>query len=357
MENAIALRLRDFSCGLFFMFQAIGTVVLYCKGRQHRLQRSAFHYMLYLFAISIFEFYVFFIHNFLGTLMTPLTDMLQMSVIPISLMLLYRLTHSHDMPIAATLVNVAPYLVAMTLYVICPATIVYDVILYLALAHIAFVICYGFFAVRRFNQRLMDYFSSDENLSLRWLWLFLLLFVALGVTWLTATISSSPVAATIYNVMCSFILGLLCYFVYRQEDMLEALESTPFDQQVPMETIKTDDSVSDNETNYHFAENVEQAFRERQLHLDPTLNINGLARELGTNRTYISNYLNQQLHTTFYEYVNGWRIERAKELLSASSLPLEQIAEQAGFNSLSTFRRYFIKTVGMTPNEYRKHGQ
>lgn len=182
MENATALRLRDFSCGLFFMFQVVGTLALYWKGRRHRLQRSAFHYMLYLLAISIFEFYVFFIHNFLGTLKTPLTDILQMSAIPISLMLLYRLTHSRDMPVAATLGNVGPYFVAMTLYIVHPATILYNAVLYLALAHIIFVVGYGFCAVRRFNRQLMYNFSSDENLSLRWLWYFLLLFVALGTT-------------------------------------------------------------------------------------------------------------------------------------------------------------------------------
>lgn len=353
MDTTTATRLRDFSCGLFLMFQILGTLTLYAKGRRHRLQRSAFRYMLYLLAISVVEFYVFFIDNFLGSLEIPLTDMLQMTVIPISLLLLYRLTHSHSMPAIMSAANVMPYFLAMMLYVLRPAAAIYDTLLFVALTHIIVIITYGIVAVRRFNRRLRDCFSSDENLSLHWLWLMLALFAALAATWLMATLYTSPVAAATYNVMCSLILGLLCYFVYRQEDMTEALGSKlPEEDVLPEEALPAD--TSDAAAPYHFAEEVEHVFRDQHIYLDPGLNINGLARTLGTNRTYISNYLNQHLHTTFYEYVNSWRIKRAKTLLSSSSLPMERVAEQAGFGSLSTFRRYFLKTVGMSPNEYRR---
>lgn len=68
-----------------------------------------------------------------------------------------------------------------------------------------------------------------------------------------------------------------------------------------------------------------------------------------------SNYLNQQLRTTFYDYVNQWRVARAKELLATRpDLSVEQVAEQSGFNSLTSFRRYFTKAVGTTPSKWRK---
>ncbi|MDD5822575.1 MAG: helix-turn-helix domain-containing protein [Prevotella sp.] len=47
-------------------------------------------------------------------------------------------------------------------------------------------------------------------------------------------------------------------------------------------------------------------------------------------------------------------MKRAKELLSSTSLPLEDIATQSGFNSLSSFRRYFTKSMGTTPQAFRK---
>lgn len=349
MDAGFDVRLRDFSCGLFFMFQILGTTALYIKGRRHRLQRSAFHFMLYLFAISLFEFYVFFINNFLGDLETPLTDILQMSVVPLALLFLYRLTHSGNMGVLPSMLNVAPYYIALAIYAIHPSDIIYDGIMAVALCHSLSIIAYGFIAVKNFNKRLAANFSSDDNLSLRWMWLFLLLYVALGITWFVATRSSSEITAAIYNVICSIILGLLCYFVYRQEDMLEVLGANK-----NLGQAEGNDVPIYKSPNYNFADNVEKVFSEHHIYLDPSLNINGLARELGTNRTYISNFLNQQMHTTFYEYVNHWRVKRAKELLEESDLPLEQIAEKSGFNSLSSFRRYFTKAVGMTPSKYRK---
>lgn len=349
MDAGFAVRLRDFSCGLFFMFQILGTIALYIKGRDHRLQRTAFHFMLYLFAISLFEFYVFFIDNFLGALETPVTDILQMSVVPLALLFLYRLTHTRSMGVLPSVLNVSPYYIALVLYVVHPSKLVYDGIMAVALCHSVSIIAYGFFAVRDFNKRLAANFSSDGNLSLKWMWLFLILYVVLGITWFVATRTNTAVAAAAYNVMCSIILGLLCYFVYRQEDMLEVLEAN---KNVEMQD-ETPSSVGKG-PDYHFADKFEKVFSEGHIYLDPMLNINELARELGTNRTYISNFLNQQIHTTFYEYVNQWRVRRAKELLAESELSLEQIAQKAGFNSLSSFRRYFNKAIGMTPSKYRK---
>ena len=65
------------------------------------------------------------------------------------------------------------------------------------------------------------------------------------------------------------------------------------------------------------------------------LNIVELAMAVGTNRTYISNYINQQLHTTFYEYVNKWRVEHAKKLLASTDLSLEDISIKAAQGGLS----------------------
>lgn len=348
MDITTASRLRDFSCGLFFMFQLLGTLLLYLKGRQHSLQRSAFHYMLYLLGLSVVEFYIFFIHNFLGTLMLPLTNVLQMTVIPLSLLLLYRLTHPTAMPTGWAVAHCLPYVLALAAVALWPEGVVYQAVLVGGVVHIVGIIGYGAVAVRRFHARIRACCSTEEGLSLRWLWQLLALMVVLGGTWMVATLSGTALTAALYNVMCTLILSLLCYFVYRQEDMLDALGD-------PM-------SASEAATQVHsatpspqadFALAMEHAFARDGIYLDAHLNINTLARHLGTNRTYISQYLNQQLHTSFYEYVNHWRLRRALELLSCDALTLDQVAAQSGFNSLTTFRRYFHRQQGCTPSAYR----
>lgn len=353
IDPTLTSRLRDFSCGLFFMFQLLGTVALYAKGRQHRLQRSAFYFMLYLLGISVVEFYLFFIDNFLGTMLKHVTNIIQVTAVPLALMLLYRLTHTHGMKPLATALNLAPYWVALAVYMASGSRAVYDGILTAALLHSVGIVIYGFVAVRRFNQELAACFSADEHLSLRWTWLLLLFYLALAAMWFIATKVGSDVTAAIYNTVCSLIFALLCYFVYRQDDMLEALDRGA---SAPSTSTGTLGQAGGRQAGFHFAQALHDTFELGHIYLNPTLNINGLAQQLGTNRTYLSNYLNQQLHTSFYEYVNGWRVKHAQQLLATTALPLEDVASQSGFNSLSSFRRYFKKATGKTPAACRATG-
>lgn len=182
-------------------------------------------------------------------------------------------------------------------------------------------------------------------LSLYWLRYLVYLYVAILLIWMVATVYATEWMVAVYNVCMLVFLLLWCYFVFRQEDMLEALALMHEEEAQRQEKVGKD---------YPFENNLKKAFEEEAVYLNPRLNIAELAITVGTNRSYLSAYLNQYLHTTFYEYVNQWRIKRAKKLLVESNLTLEQIAEKSGFNSLSSFRRYFRKSAGVTPAKYRK---
>ena len=94
-------------------------------------------------------------------------------------------------------------------------------------------------------------------------------------------------------------------------------------------------------------------FDEDKIYLDPELRLSALAVQLGTNRTYMSNYFNQYCGTSFYDYVNRFRLEHSKNLLTDSDYTYEVIASMSGFNSLSTFRRAFQMMYGCSPKQWR----
>ena len=95
---------------------------------------------------------------------------------------------------------------------------------------------------------------------------------------------------------------------------------------------------------------------EDRLYLNPKLTISDVAAAIGSNRTYLSDYLNQNLGVTFFEYVNRYRVQQACEILvGAKNKLLVEVAEKSGFNSLSTFHRSFMKVMKMTPLQYRNH--
>lgn len=89
--------------------------------------------------------------------------------------------------------------------------------------------------------------------------------------------------------------------------------------------------------------------------LNPFLTLQDMASALNTNRTYLSQYFNKTLKTTFYDYLNRFRVRHACEILIAEPfLSMTLVYEKSGFNSSSTFRRAFEKHIGCTPAKYRK---
>jgi len=85
---------------------------------------------------------------------------------------------------------------------------------------------------------------------------------------------------------------------------------------------------------------LEWAMREQQLYLQADLKLSDVARQLGTNRTYLQQMLRDELHVTFSEYVNRLRINHARRLLQQEpEQPLSNVAHRVGYASLSSFYR------------------
>ena len=349
MTATLSEHLSNFTFGMLFAAQTFCTVIMHLKGKTHRLQKAVFRFMAYLLAVSAIEFTFFLFSSATGQysyLVSPLpvTDILEMTAVPAALLLFRRIVEPQRRRGYLLTANVLFYTAGLVAFCITGYRIIYDVMIIFTVLYSVFIIAYGFVAMRRYNKFLKENFS-DDALSLYWLKYILYVYIGIMCLWTWASLSRySLFAVSIYNLCMIVFLGLLCYFSYRQDDMLEALQS-----------LTSDDKDRDQAPrNHSFEEKLESLFREREIYLDPKLTIGDLARELGTNRTYASNFLNSQMHTNFYEYVNGWRVRKAKELLTTTSLPLETVAEKSGFNSISSFRRYFTASRKISPSAYRK---
>lgn len=104
---------------------------------------------------------------------------------------------------------------------------------------------------------------------------------------------------------------------------------------------------------YDFGEQMKK-LEEEEFYLDPDVSIDYLADRLGSNRHYVSNYLNQILKMPFYTYVNSLRLEHAERLLRTSNDKASAIGYLSGFNSEATYRRLFKERYGCTPTQYVK---
>ena len=96
----------------------------------------------------------------------------------------------------------------------------------------------------------------------------------------------------------------------------------------------------------------------KEVFRNDELLITDVARMIGSNRTYVSTYLNKEKGMSFSEYINGYRIEYAKHLLDTDSrMNLAEISERSGFSSEASFYRVFKRLTGKTPNGYRSSRQ
>jgi YesN/AraC family two-component response regulator len=94
-----------------------------------------------------------------------------------------------------------------------------------------------------------------------------------------------------------------------------------------------------------------------KLYLDKKLTLREFASQLSTNQARMSDLLNNELGTTFNDFVNKYRVLEVQRVLkskTASHLTLQAISENAGFKSKTTFYRAFKKITLQTPNKYLK---
>ena len=83
--------------------------------------------------------------------------------------------------------------------------------------------------------------------------------------------------------------------------------------------------------------------------------ISRAATEIGLSESALSRRFKLAHCESVISYVQHVRVERAKEALELTKMPVEQISDLVGYSDSSYFRRLFKGRTGMTPKQYRKH--
>ena len=85
--------------------------------------------------------------------------------------------------------------------------------------------------------------------------------------------------------------------------------------------------------------------------------IEDLCKEVNMSETLLTTCFKSTTGKTIIEYINCLRIDKAKQLLAETDMRITDISYELGFNDGAYFNRVFKKTVGTSPNEYRKQKQ
>jgi len=209
----------------------------------------------------------------------------------------------------------------------------------------------------RYKNLIKQYYSSTEQLKLSWLALLLggfFIWKGIFVTGYLFYFIPRGTFATIFELFIEF--GFLFYasmIVYKGLQMPEVFNGLENGQKYKTSPLKEEDKK-------RYLEKMEACMSEQKLYREPLLTLKDIAEKASVPAHYVSQILNETLNEKFYDYINRYRIEECKKILSTQSQNNKTILEvlyHVGFNSKSVFNNAFKKNVGMTPSEFKRAQQ
>lgn len=103
-----------------------------------------------------------------------------------------------------------------------------------------------------------------------------------------------------------------------------------------------------------YSENVLQVIQMIQERFQEELTLKDVANQLYLNAMYLGQLFKKETKKSFSQYLNHFRVDKAKQLLASSEYNINEVAQMIGYNNTTYFSKKFKKIVGMTPKEYRK---
>ena len=88
-----------------------------------------------------------------------------------------------------------------------------------------------------------------------------------------------------------------------------------------------------------------------------TATLASTAEAFNYSEKYLSRLIKKHTGKTFHDFSVGYKMEYARELLLKSSMSIQQIAEQVGYQDVSYFFKAFKKKYLQTPAQFRKNNQ
>ncbi|WHH59079.1 helix-turn-helix domain-containing protein [Petroclostridium sp. X23] len=142
----------------------------------------------------------------------------------------------------------------------------------------------------------------------------------------------------------------------KQANLYEQLAAQETIEDIKVWLMKICRTISDeiNSTNSDKSQkNAERILEYINENLSKDISLNEVADLIGFSRAYVSKIFKDYTGKNYTDYVNGNRIEKAKQLLKDSQLSIKEVGFRVGFNSIQTFMRTFKKYEGITPGQYR----
>jgi AraC-like DNA-binding protein len=212
--------------------------------------------------------------------------------------------------------------------------------------------------LRKHRISIADQFSNTEKINLQWLQ-YLIYWIA--VIWILVIVSNDY---WIFGATVLFIL-FIGFFGVRQVGIFHSPQVSSDKEEVNVSTDELETQSAEKrkyqksglsqEGSALLHRQLGQVMTDEKLYRESELSLADLAVRLNTQPNYLSQVINEREGKNFYDYVNTLRIQEFKRVAAkpeSRKYTLLALAEQCGFNSKSSFNRYFKKVTGQSPSEF-----
>ncbi|MCV9931397.1 helix-turn-helix domain-containing protein [Flavobacterium sp. LS1R47] len=232
----------------------------------------------------------------------------------------------------------------------------------LALTFIPFLLLYSYFMIRHLKD------SQEKKWIITLLTIVSSLVFAFLIIYITSlflqfdlssTMSVLALSATFIIHWTSYI-GIYKYKLAKNKDAVYNFLNTDLaisynNLQIVENSTPEEYRESITADNLYF-QKLELLCKDQHIYTDSTLNREKVAEKLGISAGYVSQIINTVTGDNFANYINQYRIEAVKEMISNSEYEnynLLTMGLESGFTSKTTFYKTFKKVTGQTPNEYK----
>ena len=216
---------------------------------------------------------------------------------------------------------------------------------------------YTFKVLKNHHKSLSNYYSDFENKTLKWLKSIFVLNIIVhffNISTFIIDISSFRITELTIDTMTLVLFMLMIYWIayngFSQSEIFKERLFLENDNTISEEFKKTT-----SETDIQQFKEIKDQIQKRELFINPKLNLTSLSRELNIKEKELSRLINKHGGLNFYQFINGYRIQKFKILLESPKsehLSLFGLAQDSGFNSKSSFYQVFKTLEGKTPKQY-----
>lgn len=203
-----------------------------------------------------------------------------------------------------------------------------------------------------YRAHIRELFSNVENRDFRWVDVVMVLLVLIWAVGAFSLVEDNLTDGTYLIDGLLLALTAACLLSLNIFAPLTPPDLPPIDDGAELDPKYARSALTDDHA-AKLAFKVEAAMRKDALYLDPSLSLQKLSKEVGALPNQVSQTLNQEIGSSFFDYVAHWRIEASKPMIMAGDTSVLAVALDVGFNSRSTFYKAFKRETGMTPKDYR----